>query len=319
MIRTNVSVVVPIYNEEKTILKFHNELISVLKNNKYNWEIIYVVDKSRDLSQSIITKLANIDQRVKYITFTNRIGHQKALIAGILNAKGKNYIITMDGDLQHPPVLIPELLSGVLSGYKICQSLRQESVDERFIVRNLSKIIYFTFTKLTGIQLQRGTTDFRAISPEVSNYLHINFLDKKPFLRGYLASLNFPTKYVNFKARRRTDGKSKFTLTSLSKLSLDALLAFSTKPLVLITIVGLVVSALSFICSILILALKLFGITKITGYTTMFFAILFLSGFQILSLGTIGLYISNILSGVQNRPLYIIENSKNLTRLNSRI
>jgi glycosyltransferase involved in cell wall biosynthesis len=319
MKKLNVSVIVPLYKEEKVIVDFNAQLMEVLVKNKYNWEIIYVLDKSEDRTEIIIKELSEANSKVKFITFTNRIGHQKALMAGIINAKSQNFIVTMDGDLQHPPTLIPQMINYLQEGYQIAQTVRKKSVDKRFIVRFFSKSIYKGFMKLTGIKLTKGATDFRAISPSVAFYLRTNYLDKKPFLRGYISSLNLPTKYMNFNADQRKAGKSKFTLVSLAKLTLDGLLAFSTKPLILITFIGVVVSVITFISSVLILGLKWFGITKISGLTTLLFAILFLSGVQILSLGIIGLYLSQVLSGIQNRPMFIPEKSKNFRNLNSRI
>jgi len=310
---TNLSIVVPLFAEEESVREFYNCLTEILDNKKYNYEIIFAIDKSRDATYQIVHNLAIHDSRVKYLLFSYRIGHQRALMAGIAKANKENIIVTIDGDLQHPPSIIPELIDSIrVDSVSIAQSLRVHSVDKRLFLRKLSTYIYKIFSKFSGIDLKVGTTDFRAITPEVATLLRENYLDKNPFIRGYLGSLSLPTSYVEYFANNRLGGQSKFTFKSLTNLSLNALVGFSTKPLKIIMLMGMWISALSFICSIAVVIVKIVDATQVPGYTTLFFAIFFLAGIQIFSLGIIGLYISEALTSIQNRPLYMIEKSKNL-------
>ena len=309
----NLSIVVPLFEEEESILEFYNSLIKIVDFKKYNYEIIFAIDKSRDATLQIVHDLAIHNSRVKYLLFSYRIGHQRALMAGMAKANKENIIVTIDGDLQHPPSIIPELIDRICDdSVSIAQSLRVNSVDERLLLRKISAYIYKIFSKISGLDLKVGTTDFRAITPEVARLLRENYLDKNPFIRGYLGSLSLPTSYVEYFASNRLGGKSKFTFRSLTNLSLNALVGFSTKPLKIIMLIGMWISALSFICSIAVVVVKIVDATQVPGYTTLFFAIFFLAGIQIFSMGVIGLYISEALTSIQNRPLYMIEKSKNL-------
>jgi len=298
--------VVPVFKEEDGILNFFSRLKSSL-DSIYDWRVIFMVDKSEDNTEKILLDLQKSENAVSTVIFAKAAGHQQAIMAGISYSRKDAIIVTMDGDGQHPPELLPNLIESVSENTQIVQTLRKDSVDPRRLVRLSSRLYYRVFSRMAGVNLVSGITDFRAISPMVASLVREGHNDKTPFLRAYILWLGLPIKYVEFEAESRKFGETKFSFRRLFAFSLQGILAFSTTPLKMIMSLGLTVSASSFLGAIAIIILKLLNHVNVPGYTTLFFAILFLSGIQLFSLGIIGYYLSTVLEETRSRQNYIIE------------
>ncbi len=304
-----VDVLVPLYREDLGIEKFNLNISITLKGLGYDYRILYLIDKSEDQTGAKVIALAQLDPRVKYVLFARQAGHQMALRAGFEFVREDAIVVSIDGDGQHPLELIPHLVGSVQDGFDVAQTKRVKSVDHRSIVRLTSKIYYRFFSALTGVSIQSGMTDFRAVSPNVAQHVRDRFSDATPFLRGFISSLELPTRFIPFQARNREFGATNFSIKRLVNFSVEAIFSFSDVPLKLITRVGLVVSLLSILGGFFALFLSFAEGSNVPGYTSIFFSISFLSGLQIISIGVLGNYVRLVLSEVRIRPKFVVEST----------
>jgi polyisoprenyl-phosphate glycosyltransferase len=302
-----VDILVPLFREESGIEKFNLELSGAIKNLHYDYRVLYLIDKSNDQTSSKVVVMAQLDSRVKYLLFARQAGHQMALRAGFEFARRDAIVVSIDGDGQHPLELISKLVESVQEGFEVAQSKRVKSVDHRSMVRVVSKMYYRVFSALTGVKIESGITDFRAVSPNVSQYIRDKYSDSTPFLRGFVSSLGLPTKFILFQANDREFGKTNFTVKRLITFSVEAILSFSDVPLKLITRLGLIVSFFSILGGFIALFLSIVYGSNVPGYTSIFFSISLLSGLQIISIGVLGNYVRLVLSEVRVRPKFVIE------------
>jgi dolichol-phosphate mannosyltransferase len=303
-----ISVVLPCYNEEGNIKLLYSELRSVL-TDKYEYEIIFVDDGSVDGTLSTIKEIAMDDRKVKGISLSRNFGHQSAIIAGMNSASG-DYIITMDADMQHPPTLIPTLINKANEGYDIVLTIRKSTVDAKFIKRITSHLFYRFFNYLSDIPLKEGSADFRLMTRNAAN-VFLGLPEKVRFNRGLINWMGFKTAFVEYHSPRRISGKSKYTFIRMIKFAIAGILSFSSKPLKIPFILGL----LSFIFG---LGYSIYGLVQfingltIPGWASTIILILMLGGAQMLSLGIVGLYIARIFEETKQRPIYIIKERINI-------
>lgn len=312
--KLEVDVLVPVYREEEGIESFHLELIRALDEFQFYYDanIYYLVDRSEDLTEVKLRLIAQNDSRVKVIVFGKAAGHQMALMAGLKMSRPSATTVMLDGDMQHPPALVPIMIQGLGEQFQIVQSLRKASVDKRLLVRLATKYYYKVFSKLAGVNLESGFTDFRAISPETKKLIAQNYLDKKPFIRGYLSWLDLPTKIVEFDASPRSFGKTNFSFRRLVSMATSGILNFSVVPLRMLVRVGTSLSVLSFIAALFLMGLRLMNVIDVPGYASISVSIFFFAGVQLFSVGLLGIYVSNILVQVQNRPDFVVQSTINL-------
>ncbi len=281
----------------------------MLRKLEYDYRIIYLIDKSEDLTAAKVAEISAHNQGVKFVLFARQAGHQMALRAGFDFARSDAIVVSIDGDGQHPIEMIPLLIDSIQNGFDVAQTKRNRSVDHRFIVRIVSKIYYRVFSKLTGVEIESGITDFRAVSPRVVREVSSSFSDRTPFLRGFISSLKLKSIFISYDAKEREFGITNFSFARLIKFSVEAIFSFSDIPLKLITRLGAIVSTFSILGGVLVLVFSFTQSYKLPGYTSIFFSIAFLSGLQIFSIGILGNYIRLILSEVRVRPKYVIEKS----------
>lgn len=303
-----LSIVVPVYNEETNLQLMHDRVHKAVAQITTAYEVIWVNDGSQDSSLSIIRLLKASDHRNKYITFSRNFGHQVAVMAGIDYAKGE-VVITIDGDLQDPPELIPTLWEKHKEGYRVVYAQRRKRAGEKRL-RNLSiKIFYRLLHRMTKINIPVDTGDFRLMDRTV-----INALQKMPeqhkFLRGQIAWVGFKQAPVFYDRDARHGGKSNYGVGKLFRLALDGFTAFSNYPLRVATISGFVVSFIAFLIILYALYSKFVQKDLISGWTSLIISTMFIGGVQLICIGLIGEYIGRINSDVRNRPLYIVEETE---------
>jgi len=310
----NVDVLVPVYREEEGIEYFHQELTSVIGQlgPGHDVFIYYMVDRSEDLTEIKLNKIAQNDSKVKVIVFGKAAGHQMALIAGLRMSRPDAITVMLDGDMQHPPALIPTMIRELGEKFQVVQSLRKASVDKRAIVRFATKYYYRIFSKLAGVSLESGFTDFRVVSAEAKRMIAQNYLDKKPFIRGYLSWLDLPTKIVEFEASPRSFGKTNFSFRRLASMATSGVFSFSVVPLRVLMRVGTCLSILSIFTAFFLMGLRLMNFIDVPGYASISISIFFFGGVQLFSVGLLGIYVSNILVQVQNRPDFVVQSTTNL-------
>ena len=311
--KIKVDVLVPVYREEEGIEFFHQELTRVINElrSDYDLFIYYLVDRSEDLTEIKLSKIARQDSRVKVIVFGKAAGHQMALMAGLKMSRPDATTVMLDGDMQHPPALIPVMIQELGEEFQIVQSLRKVSVDKRLLVRLAKKYYYRVFSKLAGVSLESGFTDFRVVSPEAKKLIAQNYLDKKPFIRGYLSWLDLPTKIVEFEASPRSFGKTNFSFRRLASMATSGILNFSVVPLKMLMRVGTTLSILAILTAFFLMALRLMDLIDVPGYASISISIFFFAGVQLFSVGLLGVYVSNILVQVQNRPDFVVQSKIN--------
>jgi len=304
-----ISVVIPVFNEEKNIKPLLERLLPIVKI--YDFEIIFVSDGSTDKTEEIIKNEAKKDKRIKLISFFRNFGHQMALSAGYNNAKG-DVVISLDADLQDPPELIPKMIDEWQKGAKIVYAKRDKREKDSFFKRSTAQIFYKLINFISDVPIPQNVGDFRLLDRQVIEFLN-NLSEKPRFLRGLVAWPSFPSNFVYFKREKRFSGKTHYPLSKMINFALEGITAFSIKPLRLATYLGFLTSFLA----IFIIIFKLFQhfILKqgdwLPGWASLFFSIVFLGGVQLITIGIIGEYVGKIYQEIQKRPNYLIKEKVN--------
>lgn len=299
-----ISIVVPCYNEERNIEAFYQAINELRLKSSY--EIIYVNDGSRDKTLSTLQVLAGKDNRVKYVSFSRNFGKEAAMLAGLEMAKGEA-VILMDGDLQHPPSLIPKMLDRYEEGYDQVIAKRTRTGDSwpRSIA---SKLYYRMMNRLIDVKLTDGVGDFRLLSRAAINSL-LSLKEYNRFSKGLFSWIGFKEYIIEYDNVLRTEGESGWSISSLFNYGVDGILSFNNKPLRASLFAGIAVTALAFMfILIMLIQILITGIDE-PGYFTIIASISMLGGLQLISLGIIGEYIGRIYYEVKGRPKYIVEES----------
>jgi len=299
-----LSIVIPIFNEEQNLAELTSRLKKVECDKITDYEYILVNDGSKDQSYPKMLEIAYIDNRFKIVQLSRNFGHQLAITAGMDLASGDACIV-MDGDLQDPPEVIPQLVSKWLEGFQIVYAVREKREGESFFKLFTAKMFYRVLKKITNVDIPLDTGDFRLIDRKVLDVLK-NMPEKHRFIRGMVAWSGFKSCPVFYHRDKRFAGKTKFTLGKMITFSIHGITSFSTYPLKLASSLGLLVSISGFFYLLYVIYLALFTDRTVEGWASMMVVILFLGGVQLLSLGIIGEYIGRINEEVKKRPNYII-------------
>lgn len=299
-----LSIVIPIFNEEQNLAELTSRLKKVECDKITDYEYILVNDGSKDQSYPKMLEIAYIDNKFKIVQLSRNFGHQLAITAGMDLASGDACIV-MDGDLQDPPEVIPQLVSKWLEGFQIVYAVREKREGESFFKLFTAKMFYRVLKKITNVDIPLDTGDFRLIDRKVLDVLK-NMPEKHRFIRGMVAWSGFKSCPVFYHRDKRFAGKTKFTLGKMITFSIHGITSFSTYPLKMASSLGLLVSISGFFYLLYVIYLALFTDRTVEGWASMMVVILFLGGVQLLSLGIIGEYIGRINEEVKKRPNYII-------------
>jgi dolichol-phosphate mannosyltransferase len=303
----DLSIVVPVYNEEKSIRLMYDRLLASITVISHNFEIIYVNDGSKDNSFLELVKLSKEDERVKYINFSRNFGHQIAVTAGLDYSKGTAVVI-IDGDLQDPPEVIPEMYAMYKEGFEVVYGQRLKRKGDNFFKKITAKYFYRILKKITSINIPLDTGDFRLIDRKIVKDLK-NMPEQNKFLRGQIAWLGYRQTSVFFERDERKFGETGYPFSKMLKFALDGITGFSDVPLQFVTKTGIFISFISFLVILYAIFSHFILDRTITGWTSLIISSMFIGGVQLISVGIIGEYISRINKNVQNRPLYIVSES----------
>jgi len=302
-----LSIIVPIYNEEKIISELYQRLTNSAKEITDNYEIIFINDGSKDYSLIELVKISKQDDKVYFINFSRNFGHQIAVTAGIDYCKG-DAVVIIDGDLQDPPELITEMYKKHKQGYEVVYAQREKREGETFLKKTTAQLFYRILKKLTSVDIPLDTGDFRLIDRKVVDALK-KMPEQNKFLRGQIAWIGFNQTAVLFKRDKRKSGKTGYPLSKMIKFALDGITGFSDKPLEYVSRLGFIISGLSFAIILYAVFSHFFLKQTITGWTSLIISSMFIGGVQLISIGVIGEYIARINKNILNRPLYLIKNT----------
>ena len=299
-----LSVVVPIYNEEDSLLEMHRRLSDVLGELGLSYEILLVDDGSRDRSAELIGDLVSQDPAIRGIHFSRNFGHQAALAAGLQHCAGR-VVVVIDADLQDPPELIGDMLAKWREGYEVVYAQRAARRRESLVKRATAYAFYRILKRITPVEIPSDTGDFCLMDRRIVDLLNA-MPERNRYVRGLRAWVGFRQTSVTFERAPRYAGEPKYTFAKSVGLAINGILSLSKLPLRLATYFGLLVSAASFILAIWFLVQRLSGQPLIRGWSSTVVIVLFLGGVQLLTIGIIGEYLSRIYDEVKGRPLYVV-------------
>ncbi len=298
-----LSVVIPIYNEEQCIEILHERLTAALADVEGGYEIVFANDGSHDQSEEMLRELIARDDHLTLVNLSRNFGHQPAISAGLAEAKGRCVVI-MDGDLQDPPEVVPELLAKWREGNMVVLAHRR-SRREGFVRAWLYRMFYALLGSVSDYPIPLDAGVFGLIDRRVADQLR-NLTEHNRFLPGLRAWVGFSQAVVPYDRDERAAGRPKQSLIRLTKYALDAVFSFSYKPLRLSLAVGLAISIPCLVYATILVVKRMLGVDVVKGFTTPTVAILFLGGVQLISIGILGEYIGRVYDEVKARPLYII-------------
>lgn len=298
------SVIAPIYNELENIPELYPRIREVMDRTEEPWELILVDDGSTDGSTAVIRKLAENDTRVRPVIFARNFGHQIAVTAGVDYSRG-DAVIIIDADLQDPPEVILALIDKWREGYEVVYAVREERQGESWFKKATASLFYRLIYRITDVDIPMDAGDFRLMDKKVIAVMQ-QMREKHRFLRGMSAWVGYRQVGVPYKRQPRFAGETKYPLSKMLKLALNAVTSFSYFPLQLATYIGFVAAGLSVLAIPIVAILRLITGTALLGQATTLIIVLFLGGVQLISLGIIGEYIGRIYDEAKNRPLYIV-------------
>lgn len=303
-----LSIVVPIFNEAQNLPELHQRLCVAAARTVDAYEIVFVNDGSRDASLAQLRRLARLHPATRYLSLSRNFGHQVAVSAGLDAARGAAVVI-IDGDLQDPPELIPELYARHLEGYEVVYAQRRSRTGESWFKRWTAKAFYRLLSRITQIHIPLDTGDFRLIDRKVVTALQ-QMPERHKFLRGQIAWIGFRQTFVAFDRQERKHGETGYSLAKMIQLALDGITAFSNVPLRLVTWVGFGVSAFAFMIILYALYSKYVLNEVVSGWTSMIISVMFIGGVQLVGIGVIGEYISRMNTDIKRRPLYLVQETE---------
>jgi polyisoprenyl-phosphate glycosyltransferase len=298
-----ISIVAPAHNEEESLPVFVQKVSLELGDTDH--EIIIVDDGSTDRTWATILRLKEEYPNVHGLRFTRNFGHQSAILAGLSEARGRA-VIMMDSDGQHPESLIPELIKRWSEGYDVVQTVRTKTEDEGFLKRISSNLFYRILVRLSGVDVPHGSADFRLLSRTVVDAV-VHSAGSQLFLRGLIPWMGFPTVYVPFEAARRVGGRSSYTWKRMIRLSVDGLMTFSIIPLRIAILLGISISALSFLYLVYIVVIWATASDVVHGWASMTGLLSLLGGIQLLTIGVVGEYLGRLFISNLNRPHFVVK------------
>ncbi|MDJ0364268.1 glycosyltransferase family 2 protein [Hymenobacter sp. H14-R3] len=303
----DLSVVIPIYNEEANIGELHRRLTALLAPMALpgGYELIFVNDGSRDASLPQLIQLAELDAaHVRYLSFSRNFGHQIAVTAGLDRAEGEAVVI-IDADLQDPPELIPGLYAKLREGYEVVYAKRRSRQGESVAKKMTAKLFYRILRAMTHVEIPVDTGDFRIISRKVVLALR-QMPEQNKFLRGQISWIGYRQTFLEYDRAERAGGVTGYTYSKMLRFALDGITAFSDVPLKAATVSGFFVSALAFIVILYTLYERFVTRHYQPGWASLMVSILFLGGVQLIAIGVIGEYLARLGANVRQRPLYIV-------------
>ncbi|MBF0424084.1 MAG: glycosyltransferase family 2 protein [Magnetococcales bacterium] len=311
-----LSVVIPLYNEEDNVAELYRRLHAVLTRMGQAYELVLVDNGSIDHTLPMLKDLHRQDPCVRYLSLSRNYGHQGGLVAGLHHASG-DIVISMDGDLQHPPELIPELVAKWRQGFDVVFTLKREDPSQSPIRHRINRLFYGLVSRLSGLDLTGGQSDFRLMNRRALDALN-SLPEYGKFLRGLSHWIGFRQTGVVFDVDARFAGQSKFRFRELYRFALNGLFSFSVFPLRVFTIIGSIIAVLSLLQVIYALVrtfyFMIIGTPVVAGYPTLVTGIFLLGGIQLIGIGLLGEYLGRVLDEVKQRPLYIVrERSAGLT------
>ena len=302
-----VDLVIPVFNEEGVIEHTHKRICAVVDSLAYDFKIIYVDDGSRDGTVASLRKIADSDQRVILLQLSRNFGHQAALTAG-MDASQSEIAITLDGDGQHPPEMIPQMLNLISQGYDIVQTQRMDEAQPASFKKWTSGLFYRLINVISGTQVLPGAADFRALTRPALNALKA-MPEYHRFLRGMVSWIGFSMVILPYQPDERIGGVSKYSLSKMIRLAMDAVFSFSLVPLYVGLSLGGILLCLAMVEMVYVLSFWVTGQTSnlAPGWSSLMFVILIVGGMLMALLGFIGVYVGYIFQEVKRRPVYLVK------------
>ena len=311
-----VSIIIPCYNEEESILLFYKTIKSTARKmkKKCSFEYIFINDGSKDKTLKLIRDLSKKDNDVRYISFSRNFGKEAAMYAGFEAAVG-DYVTTMDVDLQDPPELLDEMFDTVESGeYDCCAARSTNRKDYSFFRKLFTKWFYSLIGKLSKSEMVPGARDYRLMNRKMLNAI-LSMKEYNRYSKGLFGFVGFDTKWIEYNIVERQKGESKYSMRKLFAYAIEGIVDFSTKPLVISAFFGLLFCFIAFIMVIVVILKTLIWGDPVGGWPSLACIIFFIGGIQLFCIGIMGQYLAKTYSETKNRPLYIIkETEKDLNK-----
>lgn len=306
-----VSLVIPVYNEEKNIPLIYGEIVKIFSSVHYNYEVIFVNDGSTDNSFLEIMKISEENEKVRGIDFSRNFGKEAATSAGCHVAAG-DAVITMDADLQHPTELIPTLIKKWEAGAEVVYTVRMKSEGATLMKRLTSAVYYWLFNKVSEVRTEPRSTDFRLMDKKVIDVFR-NFPERARMFRGMIDWMGYRRVKVEFQAQGRRHGKAVYSYRKLFRLAMNSFTSFSLLPLKIAGYLGVIITVLSgLLLFFMLITLYVFDLRLFSSLAVLATSNTFLIGIVLISLGFIATYIARIHDEVINRPLYIVREKINI-------
>lgn len=305
-----LSIIIPCYNEEKTVETIYVAITDTMDMlPQYDYEILFVNDGSKDNTLNKLTGLSEMDVHVKYYSFSRNFGKEAAIYAGLNNARG-DYVVIMDADMQDPPALLPEMISTLESGEYDSVATRRVSRKGEPMVRSFcARCFYKLIRRISDADIVDGARDFRMMKRDMVNAI-LSMPEYNRFTKGIFGWVGFKTKWIEFENVERAAGETKWSFWKLFRYALEGIIAFSTVPLTIVSLIGVIVCIIAFLFLLfVVIRATIFG-DPVAGWPSLICVISFLSGIQLLGIGVVGMYLSKTYLETKKRPIYIKKESK---------
>ncbi len=303
---SNLTIVIPCYNEQEVLLMLYSKLEETVATlPDYAFTYLFVNDGSSDQTLDLLRELAQKDAKVRYLSFSRNFGKEAAMLAGLDYAEG-DAVIIMDADLQHPPSLIPEMIRYWREGYDDVCTKRCNRDDESFLKHHLTDCFYRCLRLFSKVEVQQDVGDFRLLDKRCVAALRL-LREEQRYTKGMFTWVGYKKKELPLKVQPRAAGKTTWNFMALGNLAVEGITSFTTAPLRLTTMLGMLVSIVALIYMIIVVVSALVYGDPVAGYPTLITVILFLGGVQLLSLGIIGEYLGRVFNESKRRPVYLVD------------
>lgn len=304
-----ITVIVPCYNEEEALHYYYDEMSRVMTlMHQYDFELLFINDGSKDHTLEVIKELAHKDERIRYVSFSRNFGKEAAMFAGFENSTG-DYVCLMDADLQDPPKLLPEMVKAIEEeGYDSVATRRVTRQGEPPIRSFFARMFYKMMNKISDTELMDGARDYRLMTRQFVNSL-LEMKEYNRFSKGLFGWVGYKTKWLEFENVERVAGETKWSFWKLFIYAIDGIVAFSTTPLAIASVIGMLMLFVAFFFIIFIVVRTLMFGDPVSGWPSLVCIITLIGGIQIFCVGILGQYLSKVYLETKNRPIYIVKES----------